>query len=135
VTDRDTTAKVLFSRPVVASGSLLVRIFIILFSTFRARTFQKLSDFCHDAFVAAPAESNPNSRMIRAKTIGVMLMASSIIEKKAQGRENQAERRVTDSKRRTKKKRSSQRLDFSSHYFLKRSKIDISQNVRFLSER
>ncbi|SRR6266496_3027741 len=84
--------------------------------------------------LTGPAESKPNSRMMRAKTIGVMLMASSIIEKKSQGRENRAERRATGSKRRTKRKRSSQRLNLSSHSFLKRSKIDISQNVKFLSE-
>ena len=31
--------------------------------------------------LTGPAESKPNSRMIKTKTIGVMLMASSIIEK------------------------------------------------------
>src|SRR6266513_182444 len=76
-------------------------------------------------------ESKPNSRMIKTSISGVMLMASSIIEKKSQGRENRAELRATDSKRRTRRKRSSRRwLNSSSRYFLKRSKIDISQNVK-----
>jgi len=97
-------------------------------SSFRTPTSQKISDFLRDAFVAGPAESNPNSRMMRAKTSGVRLMASSIIEKKSQGRENRAELRATDSKRRTGRKRSSRRwLNSSSRYFLKRSKIDTSQ--------
>ena len=59
--------------------------------------------------LTGPAESKPNRRMIRAKTIGVMLMASSIIEKKSQERENRAELRATDSKRRTRRKRPSRR--------------------------
>src|SRR5437868_15285894 len=50
-------------------------------SSFRTPPFQKISDFLRDAFVATLAESNANSRMMKAKTIGVMLMASSIIEK------------------------------------------------------
>jgi hypothetical protein len=80
-----------------------------------------------------PAESNPNSRMIRAKTIGVMLMASSIIDKKLPRRGCRAEHRATDSRLRTRRKRSSRRwLNSSSRYFLKRSKTDISQNVKFL---
>src|SRR5205807_5178789 len=81
-------------------------------------------------FLTGPAESKPNSRMMRAKTIGVMLMASSIIEKKSQGRENRAELRATDSKRRTRRKCSRLgpgKLNLSSRYFLKRLKTDISQ--------
>ena len=105
-------------------------------SSFRTPTFQRISDFLRDAFVATPAESNANSRMMRAKTIGVMLMASSIIEKKSQGRENRAELRATDSKRRTRRKRSSRRwLNSSSRYFLKRSKTDISQKFEELLNR
>ena len=78
--------------------------------------------------LTGPAESKPNRRMIRAKTIGVMLMASSIIEKKSQGRENRAELRATGSKRRTRRKRSSRRwLNSSSRYFLKLLKNEISR--------
>ena len=86
--------------------------------------------------LTGPAESKPNSRMMRAKTIGVMLMASSIIEKKSQGRENRAELRATDSKRRTRRKRSSRRwLKSSSRYFLKLLKTDISQKFEELLNR
>jgi hypothetical protein len=74
--------------------------------------------------------------MMRAKTIGVMLMASSIIEKKSQGRENRAELRATDSKRRTRRKRSSRRwLNSSSRYFLKHSKIGISERIEIFPAR
>jgi len=73
--------------------------------------------------------------MTKTNMIGVMLMLAPIIDKKSQGRESRAERRATGSKLRTKRKRSSQRLNLSSHSFLKRSKIDISQNVKFLSQR
>src|SRR5436190_9626064 len=72
--------------------------------------------------LTGPAESKPNRRMIRAKTIGVMLMASSITEKKSQGRENRAELRATGSRRQTRRKRPSlslERLNLSSRYFLK----------------
>src|SRR6266404_9362772 len=67
-------------------------------SSFRTPTFQKISDFLRDAFVATPAESNANSRMMRTKTIGAMLMLRPIIGKKAPGRDNRAERRTTGSK-------------------------------------
>ena len=89
-------------------------------SSFRTPTFQKISDFLRDAFVATPAESNAKSRMMRAKTIGVILMASSIIEKKSQGRENRAELRATDLRRQTRRKDPSLSLggfDLSSRYF------------------
>jgi hypothetical protein len=74
--------------------------------------------------------------MIKTKTIGVMLMASSIIDKKLPRRGCRAEHRATDSRLRTRRKRSSlipEQLSLSSRYFLKRSKIDISQDVKFLS--
>src|SRR5437763_7543246 len=91
---------------------------------------------CGRRVLTDAAESKPNSRITKAKTIGVTLMASSIIEKKSQGRENRAELRATDSKRRTKRKRSSRGwLNLSSRYFLKRSKTDISRNVKFLFAR
>jgi hypothetical protein len=67
------------------------------------------------------------------KTIDVRLMAYSLSGKGSSGRESRAERRSTGSKLRTKRKRSNQRLNLSSHSFLKGSKIDISQNVKFLS--
>jgi hypothetical protein len=72
------------------------------------------------------------------KTIGVVLMVSSIIDKKSPRPGCRAEHRATDLRRRTRMKRSSlslQQSDLSSRYFLKRSKIDISQNVKFLSKR
>src|SRR5437660_11593311 len=46
--------------------------------------------------LTGPAESKPNRRMIRAKTIGVMLMASSIIEKNSQGRATRSALGATD---------------------------------------
>ena len=138
VIDLHATTKILDCPRVVASPSMSLRIIIILFSSVRRSTFQKLrkssnrgpvfaprlrrdatgntddrENADHSQFwclLTGPAESNPNSRMIRAKTIGVMLMASSIIEKKSQGRENRAELRATDSKRRTKRKYSSRGL-------------------------
>jgi hypothetical protein len=63
-------------------------------------------------------------------TIGVMLMAPSIIDKKSPRRGWQEEHRATDLRRRTRRKSPSLslgRLDLSSWYFLKHSKIDISQ--------
>jgi hypothetical protein len=72
--------------------------------------------------------------MIKMKTIGVVLMISSIIDKKSPRPGCRAEHRATDSRLRTRRKRSSlipEQLSLSSRYFLKRSKIDISQNVKF----
>jgi len=91
--------------------------------------------FSASCLLACPVESKPNSRMIKTKTIGVMLMASSIIDKKLPRRGCRAEHRATDSRLRTRRKRSSlipEQLSLSSRYFLKRSKTDISQNVKFL---
>jgi hypothetical protein len=58
--------------------------------------------------------------MIKTKTIGVMLMVSSIIDKKSPRRECRPEHRATDLRRRTRMKRSSLglgRLDLCSYYF------------------
>jgi hypothetical protein len=69
--------------------------------------------------------------MIKMKTIGVVLMISSIIDKKSLRPGCRAEHRATDLRWRTRRKRSSlipEQLSLSSRYFLKRSKIDISGN-------
>ena len=76
--------------------------------------------------------------MIKTNMIGVMLMAPSIIDKKSPRRGKRAEHQSTDSRRQTRRKHASrtpEQLRLSSRYFLKRSKIDISRNVKFLSER
>src|SRR4029077_21004579 len=76
--------------------------------------------------------------MIKTKMIGAMLMVSSIIDKKSPPPGRRAEHQLTDSRRRTRRKpasRTPEQLDLSSRYFLKRSKIGISRNVKFLSER
>src|SRR2546423_9886664 len=57
--------------------------------------------------LACSVESKPNSRMIKTKMIGVMLMASSIIDKKLPRRGCRAEHRATDSRGRTRRKHSS----------------------------
>jgi hypothetical protein len=70
-------------------------------------------------------------------TIDVRLMAYSFSGKRSSGRESRGECRATDSRRRTRMKHSNlilQQSDLSSCFFLKRLKIDISQNVKFLSE-
>jgi hypothetical protein len=70
--------------------------------------------------------------MIKTKTISVVLMASSIIDKKSPPRGGRPEHRATDSRLRTRRKRSSlipEQLSLSSRYFLKRSKIYISKNM------
>jgi hypothetical protein len=72
--------------------------------------------------------------MIKTKTISVVLMVSSIIDKKSPRRGCRPEHQATDLRGRTRMKRSSLslgRFDLSSYYFLKRSKTDISQNVKF----
>src|SRR4029077_19783555 len=66
--------------------------------------------------------------------ISVMLMACSVSDKKSPRRGKRAEPQSTDSRRQTRRKHASrtlERLDLSSCYFLKRSKIDISRNVNF----
>jgi hypothetical protein len=76
--------------------------------------------------------------MIKTKTIGVMLMVSSIIDKKSPRRECRPEHRATDLGRRTRMKRASlipEQLSLSSRYFLKRSKIDISGKFEELLNR
>src|SRR5205823_9824768 len=85
--------------------------------------------------LTGPAESKPNSRMTKMKTIGVILMACSITGKKSPRPRSRAEHRATDSKRRTRRKRSGlslERLNLSSHYFLKCSESDISQKFEEL---
>src|SRR6266446_5110537 len=82
-------------------------------------------------------ESKPNSRMIKMNRIGVVLIVFSIIDKKSPRPGCQAEHRATDSRLRTRRKRSSlipEQLSLSSRSFLKHSKIDISGNLRFSSE-
>src|SRR5258708_35628923 len=76
--------------------------------------------------------------MIKTNTIGVMLMASSIIDKKSPRPGCRAVHRATGLRRRTRRKRSKlipEQLSLSSRYFLKRSKIDISRGAKFLSKR
>jgi hypothetical protein len=71
--------------------------------------------------------------MIKRRTIGVMLMAFSIIDKKSPQPGCRAEHRATDLRRRTRMKHASralERLNLSSRYLLKRLKIDISLNVK-----
>jgi hypothetical protein len=66
----------------------------------------------------------------RTNMISVMLIASSIIDKKWPRRGWRQEHRAMDSRRRTRRKSpnpSLGRLDLFSWYFLKNSKIDISQ--------
>jgi len=71
--------------------------------------------------------------MIKMKTIDVRLMAYSFSGKRSSGREGRRERPATDLWWQTRTKRSNRGLEglnLSSRYILKRSKIDISQNVR-----
>src|SRR6266568_6619141 len=113
---------------------------LFLSQSFEDRYFRKFeiswAIFSASCVLTCPVESKPNSRMIKMKTIGVVLMASSIIDKKSPRRGRRAEHQSTDSRRQTRRRdasRSLQRLDLSSYYFLKRSKIDISGNLRFLA--
>jgi DnaJ-class molecular chaperone len=74
-----------------------------------------------------------NPRPLGFSTKPCYLMASSIIDKKSPRRGRRVERQSMDSRRQTRRKHASrtlERLDLSSRYFLKRSKIDISQNVK-----
>src|SRR4030095_6687619 len=128
VTSCDWTAKRLFCPRIVASASLSVRIIIILFSSVRRSRFQN-SDILRVrslAVVVLPAgldlsaESKPNSKITNTKMMGVMLMASSIIDKKSLPRGGRAEHRATDLRWRTRRKHSSQSLGgmhLSSYYF------------------
>jgi hypothetical protein len=84
------------------------------------------------------ARIETNSKSIKTKMISVMLMSFSIIDKKSPRRGSPAEHRATDSRRRTRRKHASliaEQLSLSSRYFLKRSKIEISRNVKFSWER
>jgi len=74
--------------------------------------------------------------MIKTNTISVVLMTSSIIDRKLPRRGRRAEHQSTDSRRRTRRKHASliaEQLSLSSRYFLKRSKIDISQEFEELN--
>jgi hypothetical protein len=73
--------------------------------------------------------------MIKMNTIGVMVMACSVIGKKSLRRERRAESQSTDWRPQTRRKHASrtlERLHLSSCLFLKQANIDISQNVKFL---
>jgi hypothetical protein len=112
-----------------------------LSQAFEDRYFRKFeiswAIFDASCVLTSPVESKPNSRMIKTKTIGVVLMVSSIIDKKSPRPGCQAEHRATGLRRRTRRKRSKlipEQLSLSSRYFLKRLKIDISGNLRFSSE-
>ena len=77
-----------------------------------------------------PVESKPNSTMIKRNRIGIMLIASSLIEKKSPTRGWREEHEATDMRWRTRRKSPSLSLgllDLSSRYYLKHPKIDISQ--------
>jgi hypothetical protein len=109
---------------------------LFLSQSFEDRYFRKFeiswAIFSASCVLTCPIESKPNSRMIKMKTIGVVLMASSIIDKKLPRPGCRAEHRATDLRLQTRRKRSSlipEQLSLSSRYFLKRSKIDISQNM------
>src|SRR5438445_4708306 len=111
---------------------------LFLPQSFEDRYFRKFeiswAIFSVSCVLTCPVESKPNSRMIKMKTIGVVLMVSSIIDKKSPRRECRPEHRTTDSRLRTRRKRSSlipEQLSLSSRYFLKLPKIDISGNLRF----
>jgi len=76
--------------------------------------------------------------MIKTNTISVVLMTSSIIDRKLPRRGRRAEHQSTDSRRRTRRKHASliaEQLSLSSRYFLKRSKIDISEKFEELNLR
>jgi hypothetical protein len=86
--------------------------------------------FSASCVLTCPVESKPNSKISKTKMIGVMLMACSVSDKKSPRRERRAEPQSTGSRRQTRRKHASrtlERLDLSSCYFLKHSKIDISQ--------
>jgi len=115
---------------------------LFLSQSFEDRYFRKFeiswAIFSGSCVLTCPVDSKPNSRMIKMKTIGVVLMASSIIDKKSQWRGRRAEHQSTDSRRQTRRKHASrtlERLDLSSRYFLKHPKFDISRSAKFLSER
>src|SRR6266481_5297028 len=111
-------------------------LFALLFlsQSFEDRYFRKFeiswAIFSASCVLTCPVESKPNSRMIKTKTISVVLMASSIIDRKSPRRGRRAKHQSTDSRPQTRRKyaiRTLERLDLFSCHFLKRSKIDISQ--------
>src|SRR4029077_4181269 len=63
--------------------------------------------FSASCVLTCSVESKPNSRITKTNMIGVMLMASSIIDNKSLRRANLGEHRATDSRRRTRRKRPS----------------------------
>ena len=108
--------------------------FVISFSSFRRPIFQKFeisrAIFSASCVLTSPVESKPNSRITKRKTISIMVMASSLIDKRSLRRECRKERPAMDLRRETRRKRSTlslERLDLSSCYFLKHFEIDISQ--------
>jgi hypothetical protein len=93
---------------------------------------------CGRRVLTDAVESKPNSKITKTKMIGVMLMASSIIDKRSLRRECRKERPAMDLRRQTRRKRSTLslgRLNLSSCYFLKHSKTDISQKFEELLNR
>src|SRR5438105_10108576 len=97
---------------------------LFLSQSFEDRYFRKFeiswAIFSASCVLTCPVESKPNSRMIKMKTIGVVLMAFSIIDKRSPRRGSRPEHRATDSRGRTRRKRSSlipEQLDLSSCYF------------------
>src|SRR6266516_2390916 len=97
---------------------------LFLPQSFEDRYFRKFeiswAIFSASCVLTCPVEAKPNSRMIKMKTIGVVLMAFSIIDKRSPRPGCRPEHRVTDSRGRTRMKRSSLslgRLDLSSYYF------------------
>src|SRR5207248_7097883 len=84
--------------------------------------------------LTCPVESKPNSRMIKMKTIGVVLMASSIIDKNRRGEEGEqnTNQRTRDGEPEGKIPARVLGDCICLHaIFLKRSSIDISQNMKF----
>src|SRR6266705_4948810 len=102
---------------------LLLLDLLFLPQSFEDRYFRKFeiswAIFSVSCVLTCPVESKPNSRMIKMKTIGVVLMASSIIDKKSRRPECRPEHRATDLRGRTRRKGSSLslgRLDLPSYY-------------------
>src|SRR5204863_7764366 len=62
--------------------------------------------FSASCVLTCSVESKPNSKITKTKMIGVMLMASSIIDKKSPPRQCRPQQRATDSRLATSMKRS-----------------------------
>src|SRR6266576_4813388 len=108
----------------------------IPFSSVQTLAFQKISKNRRTPDNADETdESKPNSRMIKTRMMGVTLM-TLVIGKKLPRRGGRPEHRATDSRWQTRMTRpnlSFGGFDLSSRYYLKRSKIEISHNSKFLS--